>query len=64
MGLSDDIRVFTLDSWPQDSPPVISRWLACEHNLCQTLVSALSEKNYTSLPSGVWFTSMARLATK
>ena len=47
---------------------VISRWLACEHNQCQTLVSALPSKRKIApvftLPSGVWFTSMVRLATK
>ena len=45
--LSDGIRIFILDSWPHDSPPlclVISRWLACEHNQCQTRVSALAPK--------------------
>ena len=62
------------DSWLQDSPPlrlVISRWLACENNQCQTLVSALTPRRKITqvffiftLPSGVWFTSMARLATK
>ena len=44
------------------------KFLACEHNKCQTLVSALAPKRKTTqvftLPSGVWFTSMARLATK
>ena len=70
MALSDGIRISVLDSWLQDSPPlrlVISRWLACEHNQCQTLASALApERKITqvfTLPSGVWFTSMARLAT-
>ena len=65
------IRISFLNSWPQDSPPprlVISRWLACEHNQCQTLVSALTPRRKITqvftLPSGVWFTSMARLATK
>ena len=71
MALSDGIRISALDSWPQDSPPlrlVISRWLACEHNQCQTLISALAPKRKITpvftLPSGVWFTSMFRLATK
>ena len=54
-----------------NSPPlclVISRCLACVHNQCQTLVSVLASKRQITqvftLPSGVWFTSMARLATK
>ena len=71
MSLSDSIRISVLVSWPQDSPPlrlVISRWLACEHNHCLTLVSALAPKRkitqVITLPSGVWFTSMVRLATK
>ena len=69
--MSDGIKISVLDSWPQDSPPlglVISRWLACGHNQCQTLISALAPKRKITqvftLPSGVWFTSMARLATK
>ena len=71
MALSDGIRISVLDSWLQDFPPqhlVISRWLACVHNQRQTLVSALAPKRKSTqvftLPSGVWFTSMARLATK
>ena len=72
MALSDGIRISALDSWPQDSPSlrlvIISRWLACEHNQCQTLICALAPKRKITpvftLPSGVWFTSMARLATK
>ena len=71
MALSDSIRISALHSWPQDSPPlrlVISRWLACEHNRCQTLVSVLAPKRKITqvftLPRGVWFTSMARLVTK
>lgn len=71
MALSDGIRISVLDSWLQDSPPlrlVISRWLACVHNQCQTLVSALAPKRIITqvftLPIGVWFTSMARLVTK
>ena len=69
--LSDSIRISVLDAWPQDSPPlrlVTFRWLACEHNQCQTLVSALASKRKITqvftLPSGGWFTSMARLANK
>ena len=45
--MSDGIRISVLNSWPQDSPPlrlVISRWLACETNQCQTLVNALAPK--------------------
>ena len=41
--------------------PCFARWLACEHNQCQTLVSALAPKRKITqvftLPSGVWFTS-------
>ena len=37
---------------------VISRWLACEHNQCQTLVSVLAPKGKITqvftLPSGVY----------
>ena len=43
---------------------VISRWLACVHNHCLTLVSALEPKRRKiaevfNLPSGIWLTSMA-----
>ena len=65
---SDGVRISVLDSWPQDSPPrrlVISRWLAFEHNQCQTLVSALAPMRKITqaftLPSGAWFTSTLNL---
>ena len=41
--------------------PCFARWLACEDNQCQTLVSVLAPKRKITqvftLPSGVWFTS-------
>ena len=44
-GLEWRHQIFVLDSWLQDSPflhLVISRWLACVHNQCQTLASVLA----------------------
>ena len=41
--------------------PCFTRWLACEHNQCQTLVSALAPKRKITqvftLLSAVWFTN-------
>ena len=69
--LRDGIKIFVLDLQPQDSPPlrlVISRWIACVHNQCQTLVSVLAPKRRITQvftpPIGARFTSTAWLTTK